>query len=937
MSGTHKSNDETTCVSCDFEPFLRNNYFTGKMMSAAEFTAETHYHQEKMRLHQARLHGWGVVCGLDVLQHPNVDCRTRYVRIEPGSAVDCCGRDILVPEEEMLDLLCYDAVAALSRENPARVHALSICVRFVECATETVPVLYDDCGCDDQGCAPNRILESFAFDVSVDPPLSELTRLKVADIAGALFVRSPEPQLATSSPRFGVAPLVGRELYALDAGKPNQLVGWNVATRHADITELNAATYSVAAHNGFVLVATAPTTGTAVSIRSFAPGNPASLAAVDVPGTTSTDVVALASSTDATRAAIVYVRGSGALHVLPDDATNGIGTTVTSLGSVGSGLTSFVVKTDGATAYAVDEAAAKVLVVTLAAASTSTTLTSLPNAAHPTALQYFLNGTAEMLAVVSRTDRLLYVIDLAANTLRATVTLDHSPEYVAAGAPGLLYVVEEDGGIQYLQCIDVAPLASNQSVIVSAARAIGGAGLRIVALEQNGVAGIAAAPDRLDIACEEILYRQSCGGCDTPNCMTLATINRYQAGASVLDADPAVSLADDLTARRARIDNREGRRVLASTQTLQAWIECLQIKGIPGPAGANGTNGDPGQRGDDGDDGIGLYPDLPKILDIGWRFEENRDFFKQFLNDYMVLPPATPDELIKRIRDRVRQGDPPPLTIYFNRVMKGITRRTLTVTIDSPMPQADARGQFTSAGAYLPIEIRPYGDVVEIPGPVPTPHTGETAAFAVSFVPRPEFWATIDANGQTHASWSYVLLYLLTYLTTRAGVDPPRVCVKLQGEFVYAPDNSGNYTELGVLDGDNIGGRVGEAPPPGRLLPLLGGKNPSGNLTQGGQFQSWFFVTMGDRRTDDSMENVAKASLFRNVATSMLGDVQLPPMANFSSAQELAAIPGVTEALARKIVKERDKQLFAGPEDLRKRVGLNERDFAKIKDKLAML
>src|SRR5690349_21707358 len=164
MSGTHNSNDETTCVSCDFEPFLRNNYFTGKMMSAAEFTAETHYHQEKMRLHQARLHGWGVVCGLDVLQHPNVDCRTRYVRIEPGSAVDCCGRDILVPEEEMLDLLCYEAVASLSRENPARVHALGICVRFVECATETVPVLYDDCGCDDQGCAPNRILESFAFD-----------------------------------------------------------------------------------------------------------------------------------------------------------------------------------------------------------------------------------------------------------------------------------------------------------------------------------------------------------------------------------------------------------------------------------------------------------------------------------------------------------------------------------------------------------------------------------------------------------------------------------------------------------------------------------------------------------------------------------------------------------------------------------------------------
>ena len=47
----------TGCVTCDFEPFVKNNYFTGKMMGAAEFIVESHYHQEKMRLHQARLHG----------------------------------------------------------------------------------------------------------------------------------------------------------------------------------------------------------------------------------------------------------------------------------------------------------------------------------------------------------------------------------------------------------------------------------------------------------------------------------------------------------------------------------------------------------------------------------------------------------------------------------------------------------------------------------------------------------------------------------------------------------------------------------------------------------------------------------------------------------------------------------------------------------------
>ena len=43
-------------------------------------------------------------------------------------------------------------------------------MRFRECPTEDIPVLYDDCGCDDTKCAPNRILESYEIGVMVDPP-----------------------------------------------------------------------------------------------------------------------------------------------------------------------------------------------------------------------------------------------------------------------------------------------------------------------------------------------------------------------------------------------------------------------------------------------------------------------------------------------------------------------------------------------------------------------------------------------------------------------------------------------------------------------------------------------------------------------------------------------------------------------------------------------
>src|ERR1700732_1096710 len=136
MNANHDPSASTACLTCDFEPFVKNNYFTGKMMGASEFVAETRYHQEKLRLHQVRLHGWGVLCGLQVLQHPSADCQKRYVRIAPGSALDCCGHDILVPEEEMLDLLSFPAVTALSKENPAKLHALGFCIRFVECLPE---------------------------------------------------------------------------------------------------------------------------------------------------------------------------------------------------------------------------------------------------------------------------------------------------------------------------------------------------------------------------------------------------------------------------------------------------------------------------------------------------------------------------------------------------------------------------------------------------------------------------------------------------------------------------------------------------------------------------------------------------------------------------------------------------------------------------------
>src|SRR5688572_25175749 len=159
-----------TCPACNYGPFTRNNYFTGKLLVARDFTDESRFHMEKLRHHEQLLHGWGVVCGLKVKAHPNEACRDRFVCVEPGSAVDCCGHDIIVAEEECVDFTQFPEIKALKSNNDKDPHTLQICARFRECPTEDIPVLYDDCGCDDSKCAPNRILESYEIGIILDPP-----------------------------------------------------------------------------------------------------------------------------------------------------------------------------------------------------------------------------------------------------------------------------------------------------------------------------------------------------------------------------------------------------------------------------------------------------------------------------------------------------------------------------------------------------------------------------------------------------------------------------------------------------------------------------------------------------------------------------------------------------------------------------------------------
>src|SRR4051812_22050554 len=103
------------CPACEFGPFTRNAYWTGKLMLARDFVDEQRYVVEKLRHHNQKLHGTGVVCGLRVVAHETVACRNRFVCVTPGSAVDCCGHDIIVREADCLDLWAVPEMATLRK------------------------------------------------------------------------------------------------------------------------------------------------------------------------------------------------------------------------------------------------------------------------------------------------------------------------------------------------------------------------------------------------------------------------------------------------------------------------------------------------------------------------------------------------------------------------------------------------------------------------------------------------------------------------------------------------------------------------------------------------------------------------------------------------------------------------------------------------------
>jgi len=220
--GSHGTHIRKTCTNCgehDVSQLVRNNYFTGKMLVERDFTDEQRYHMGKQQRHARHLHGSGCVCGLKVKQHPNENCRDCYVVIEPGTAIDCCGRELLVTQQEYFDFAARIAEKKIDLGSNAQ--TLQICLRYSECPSEQVPVLFDDCDTSDTATLPSRITEGFDFDVRIGPLKHRVLDDVDLDWQHALSV--------TNANRI-VVDEANQRLYVLTGGKASTLFVYSTDT-----------------------------------------------------------------------------------------------------------------------------------------------------------------------------------------------------------------------------------------------------------------------------------------------------------------------------------------------------------------------------------------------------------------------------------------------------------------------------------------------------------------------------------------------------------------------------------------------------------------------------------------------------------------------------------------------------------------------------------
>jgi len=165
MANEKKMEEQIKDIPCStsLKSFQRNRYFYGKLLTVRDFEDEQRYFIEKQRLINRLIHGEGVVCGLKV---EKVENKESFIRITPGVALDCCGREIVMPEPMEIDLSKKISLEDFGDEETI---TRWVTIRYSACGKEPVPAYSAESSCEET-CCYSRIMEGYEIDILKEKP-----------------------------------------------------------------------------------------------------------------------------------------------------------------------------------------------------------------------------------------------------------------------------------------------------------------------------------------------------------------------------------------------------------------------------------------------------------------------------------------------------------------------------------------------------------------------------------------------------------------------------------------------------------------------------------------------------------------------------------------------------------------------------------------------
>jgi len=157
------------------DPFMALRFHFGMLLGVADFEAQQAYHRGKMRLHNAWLHGAGVVWGLGV----GVARDANEIRVEPGLALDGAGHELYLEARACVNIGAWyekheqdpDVIAAVDTSVAGeRRLAAHVVARFRPCLTREVPALSEPCEGGNTDTAFSRVAETMLLELRPGAP-----------------------------------------------------------------------------------------------------------------------------------------------------------------------------------------------------------------------------------------------------------------------------------------------------------------------------------------------------------------------------------------------------------------------------------------------------------------------------------------------------------------------------------------------------------------------------------------------------------------------------------------------------------------------------------------------------------------------------------------------------------------------------------------------